>query len=319
MQPDEFVPERFARGARHRCWLEVDTAVAVPVLLARGASAGPTLVVSANVHGDEYEGVRAIFEVFEELEPVRMAGDLLAVPVLNPPAFWNGTRTSPLDGANLARVFPGDPNGSPSMRLAWHFGQSILARADFYLDLHSGGVQFRMPSMAGYPSGDARSRAVAMVFGAPVIWGHPTLAPGRTVSLANDLGIPWLYTEARGAGRIHPEDLEMMKRGIRNLLRHLRILDGAMETAPLHMRLFGDGDTDEGLSAARAGFLINEVELLDRVAKGQRLGRLVDLTGVTQEEYWAPRDGIVALVREFPVARAGDILFLMAELEPSRE
>src|SRR5262249_21942207 len=116
------------------------------------------------------------------------------------------------------------------------------------------GVQFRMPSMAGYPSHDARSRAAAELFGAPVIWGHPKVAPGRTVSLATELGIPWLYTEARGAGRIHPQDLEMMKRGIRNLLRHLQILDGELETAPLRMRLFGDGNTEVGLSAGRAGF-----------------------------------------------------------------
>jgi predicted deacylase len=315
MPPDEFHPENFPRAARHRCHLDVDPAITIPVLLARGASAGATLVVSANVHGDEYEGVRAIYEVFDELNPERMAGNLIAAPVLNPPAFWNGTRTSPLDGANLARVFPGDPEGAPSQRLAWHFGKSILARADFYLDLHSGGVQFRMPSMAGYPLQDARSRAAAELFGAPVIWGHATIAPGRTVSRANELGIPWLYTEARGAGRIHPEDLEMMKRGMRNLLRHLRILDTELEAAPLRMRLLGDGNTDEGLCSARDGFLIKQVEVLEAVTKGQPIGRLVDLTGVTTEEYRAPRDGVVGLVREFPVVRAKDVLFLMAELE----
>ena len=68
----------------------------------------------------------------------------------------------------------------------------------------------------GYPSADPRARAAAEIFGAPVIWGHPPpIDPGRTVSFAGDHGIPWLYTEARGAGRIHPEDLRMMTRGIR--------------------------------------------------------------------------------------------------------
>jgi predicted deacylase len=109
MPPDEFHPENFP--------------------LVRGASAGATLVVSANVHVDEYEGVRAIHEVFDELNPERMAGNPIAAPVLNPPAFWSGTRTSPLDGANLARVFPGDPEGCPSQRLAWHFGKSSVALA----------------------------------------------------------------------------------------------------------------------------------------------------------------------------------------------
>ena len=130
-----------------------------PVLVARGRRPGPTLVVSANVHGDEYEGVRAILETFEWLDPEAMNGDVLAVPVVNVPAFWSGTRTSPLDGANLARVFPGDEDGTPSQQIAWHFAQSVIARADFYLDLHSAGIRYRMPSMVGYPAADpARMR-----------------------------------------------------------------------------------------------------------------------------------------------------------------
>lgn len=317
MTAAEFDPEHFSRGAKYRNLLDIDAEVRFPVLLVRGAAPGPTLAVSANVHGDEYEGVRAIFETFEELAPERMRGDLLAVPVVNAPAFWSGARTSPLDGANLARVFPGNPGGTPSERLAWHFGRAIIARASFYLDLHSGGVKLLMPSMAGYPSTDPRSRAAAEIFGASVLWGHPTVAPGRTVSLANDLGIPWIYTEARGAGRIHPEDLQMMKRGIRNLLRHLHILDEPFETAVVRARLFGDGNTDCGLSAAQDGFLMTDVRILERVAAGQRLGRLVDVVGGTLEDYRAPVSGIVGLIREFPVVRQGDVLFLLAEEERS--
>jgi predicted deacylase len=313
----EFDPEDFARGAKYRNLVEVDAEVYFPVLLVRGAEPGPTLVVSANVHGDEYEGVRAIFETFAELAPERMCGDLLAVPVVNAPAFWSGTRSSPLDGANLARVFPGDPRGTPSERLAWHFGRAIIGRASFYLDLHSGGVKLLMPSMAGYPSTDPRARAAAEIFGASVLWGHATVAPGRTVSLASDLGIPWIYTEARGAGRIHQGDLDMMKRGIRNLLRHLHILDEPFETISVRMRLFGDGNTDRGLSASRDGFLMTGVRILDRVAAGQRLGRLVDVMGEALEDYWAPVSGVVGMIREFPVVREGDVLFLLTEEERS--
>jgi predicted deacylase len=307
-----FDPKAFKAGTKHRLLFDPGGDVRFPVLLVRGAQSGPTLVVSANVHGDEYEGVRTAFEIFEELQPEQMTGDLIAVPVLNVPAFWSGTRCSPVDGANLARVFPGDLNGTQSQRLAWHFGKSVLGSADFYLDLHSGGVAFRMPSMVGYASADPKSKVAAEAFGAPVIWGHPTIEPGRTVSLAHDLGIPWLYTEARGAGRIHPDDLAMMKRGVMNLLRHLRILDEPLEPFPLRMRLFGDGNTDCGVTAAHDGFLMTEVEILARVMIGQRLGRLVDLTGELLEEYRAPVDGIVGLVREFPRIREGDVLFLLA-------
>jgi predicted deacylase len=309
---ENFDPGRLERGRKHRMFLDVATDLSVPLLAACGAEPGPVLVVSANIHGDEYEGVRAIFEVFDALAPGAMRGDLLAVPVANPPAFWSGTRTSPLDGANLARVFPGHLEGSPSQRLAWHLGQAIIARASLYLDLHSGGVQFRMPSMVGYPAGVAKAEAAAEAFGAPVVWAHETVAAGRTVSFAHDRGIPWLYTEARGAGRIHPEDLEMMKRGIGNLLRHLGITAGEPEARPVRMRLWGDGNTDCGLRAGGSGFFISEAGVLDRVGAGQRLGRLVTIAGELIEEYRAPEDGVVGLLREFPVVRTGDVLFLLA-------
>ena len=135
----------------------------------------------------------------------------------------------------------------------------------------------------------------------------------RTISSARDRGIPFLYTEAWGAGRIAAADLEMMKRGTRNLLRHLGIIAGDLElpVAPPR-RLRGVGNTDEGISATRAGFLIRDVALLDRVAKGQRLGRLINDFGETMEEYFSPFDATVGLTREMPVVEAGDTLFLVA-------
>jgi predicted deacylase len=275
---------------------------------------GPTLVVSAGVHGDEYEGVRAIYELFRELDPALMRGTLLCVPVLNPPAHRACSRVNPTDGLNLARVFPGDPDGSVSHRIAWVFDQEILSRASFYLDLHSGGVRYGMPSMVGYDNTDMRGLAAAEAIGAPVVWGHPVIEPGRTISAAKARGIPFLYTEAWGAGRIAAADLAMMKRGIVNLMRHLRILDGEPDlpdTPP--RRLTGVGNTDGGLVSSKPGFLMLDVAVLDRVQQGQRLGYLVDEWGTTVEEYKAPLAATVGLTREMPIVEAGDTLFLLAE------
>src|SRR6185437_8631034 len=262
-----------------------------------------------------YEGVRAIFETFEQIEPAHFEGDLVAVPVVNAPAFWSGTRNSPVDGANLARVFPGKEDGSPSERIAFAFARFLIARASFYLDLHSGGIRFRMPSMVGYRSTHVQARAAAEIFGAPVIWGHPRVDPGRTVSVADQLGIPWLYTEARGAGRIHPDDLSMMKNGIVNLMHHLKMLPGECKRVELMHRLWGDCNTDAGLSATKPGFLMTHVQLLDDVVAVQLLGTLVNTLGEPIEEYRAPAAGVIGLVREFPVVQPGDSLFLIAERE----
>ena len=297
---------------KERSWIGLEF-TDLPVLHVRGASPGKTLVATGAVHGDEYEGVRAILETFEELDPAAMSGEFLAVPVANPPAFWNGTRTSPLDNGNLARVFPGAPEGDATAVIAWNLGHRIIAKADFYLDLHSGGVGWSMPSMAGYDASDARSVEGAQAFGAEVIWGHPDVPAGRTVSFAKSKNIPFLYTEARGAGRIDPGDLEMMKRGIRNLLRHLGILATPLERVPLKLHLFGEGNIHNGINAARRGFFIPAVKLLDEVGAGQYLGRLCTPLGETLDEFHAPCDGLIGLIREFPVVQPDDPLFLIAQ------
>ena len=302
------------RGQKHRLALTVGTApdlVELPVIVVRGARAGKTLVVTAGVHGDEYEGVRTIFDIVDELDPAVMSGDLLCVPVVNPPAFWAGTRSSPVDGKNLARVFPGAPDGTISEQIAFCLGREVIAKADLYLDLHSAGVKIEMPTLIGYDLEDPRGREAALAFGAPILWGSPYDAPGRTVSLAKSLNIPALYAEARGAGRIDPEDLALYRRGVRNLMRYLGILDGAPEVPPIEWDLAGGGDLDGSISGSSRGFLIPKIRLLDRVRRGDELGAIVDLHGCVLETLVADRDGIVVLIHAFPVVGPVEPLFFI--------
>ncbi|MBL8216982.1 MAG: succinylglutamate desuccinylase/aspartoacylase family protein [Bryobacterales bacterium] len=289
------------------------TDIHLPVIAVRGAHPGKTLLVSAGVHGDEYEGVQAIFDVIAALNPATMHGSLLAVPVANPPAFWNISRTSPLDDGNLARVFPGDPNGSPTQAIAYAFDQHLLGLADFYIDLHSAGVKWLMPTLIGYHEADQQAAPAAEAFGAPVIWKHPHIAPGRTVSAANDRRIPSLYAEARGSGRIHPDDLHVYRRGLHRLLTHLGITPGDLPRLPNPIRLTGDGNIDKGAAATQRGFLTPRVELLQSVNTGDLLGTLHDLWGREIERFLAPCPGVVVLIHACPLVHPGEPLFLLTE------
>jgi len=319
MKVADFNPDQFDRGAKYTQYLELGPAagnINIPVLLVRGSRPGRRLVVTAGVHGDEYEGVRTIFEVFHKLDPGEMSGDFLSVPVSNPPAFWNGTRSSPLDDGNLARVFPGSLEAGPTSAIAYYLGPSIISRADLYVDLHSGGVKLLMPTMIGYDAGDARSREAAQAFGASVLWGHPGMAAGRTITFADQQNIPWLYTEAHGAGRIDSADLATFVEGVFNLMRHLDILSGTIRTTPVEWHLYGDGDIDKGLVASQPGFVITEVNLFQKVHTGDVLGHLCDLLGQTIETYHAPADGVLGMIRAFPVVEPGEPVFLIAGLLP---
>lgn len=197
----------------------------LPFLYIAGESEGPTLVVLAGVHGDEYEGILTIPRLFQQISPEDLQGTLLMIPICNMPAYETATRNSPMDGLNLARVFPGNSEGTITQRIASGLTQNLFTHADFLIDLHSGGMTYNIPTLVGYYHSDnplgQTSLEGAKVFGAPTLWGHPVLASGRTISTATDLGVPWLYTEAPGGGFTRPEDVTCFLEGICNVMKVL--------------------------------------------------------------------------------------------------
>ncbi len=296
----------------------------LPLLTITGTAEGPTLVVTAAVHGDEYEGVETIRQVYHRIDPAQVRGTLLMVPVCNVPAYETAQRSSPIDGLNLARVFPGDSNGTITQRIAYWMREKLLQVADFYIDLHSGGVAATIPTLIGYLHEESalgqRSLAGARAFGAPVLWGHPLpIAPGRTVSAATDLGVPWLYTEAPGGGYARPEDVACFTQGVINVMRWLAMLDGAPAPQPTTHHLFGDGDLDSVITATVAGYFRAEVELLERVTRGQRLGAVYNLLGEEIQTVYADQDGIVILLRRVHRVHVGDgLAHITAPLPPPK-
>ncbi|MBV9082391.1 MAG: succinylglutamate desuccinylase/aspartoacylase family protein [Acidobacteriaceae bacterium] len=277
----------------------------------RGERPGKTLVVSAAVHGDEYEGVRVILDRFQDLEPAGMSGNFVAIVASNPPAFWAGMRTSPLDDGNLARSFPGSMDGSPTQRLAYWIERSILPLAHLYIDFHSGGLKFAMPSLIGYFEGDEIGREAAFSFGSPVVWQHPTVPPGRTVSAARERGIPAIYTESPGGGRISEEALRAYSLGLENVLRFLGVVSGTPERVDCKVHLHGDGNIESGVTSSTDGILVSRVELLQRVSTGEELGLLYGLNGEVINRVYAPCSGLVVLIHAFPMVRVGEPLFLI--------
>lgn len=317
MRFDEFDPRELPPGFKQAVYMDVVNLatgpLSIPVLAARGVESGPTIAVLGGVHGDEYEGPYAVRQVFESLRPSEMTGIFLGVPHSNPPAFVAGTRVSPLDNGNLARLFPGDPHGTVTERIAHFVGQRIIGNSDLLIDLHSSGLSTAIPPMIGYYSHESdvgrASKAAAEIFGMPVIWGHPDLAPGRTITEATDRGIPWLYTESLGGGVLHLEHAAMYTRGVRNVMKHLGILQGVIEPCETTHRLFGDGNLSKGVRTDAGGYLVARVEILDKVQRGDILGTVFGLAGEVLDEIRAPHDGVVICMHAAPSVSAGDVVF----------
>jgi predicted deacylase len=113
--------------------------IALPIaVIANGK--GPTVLLHAGTHGDEYEGQIALCKLIRALEPDEVNGRIIVMTATNLPAALAGARVSPLDGGNLNRAYPGDPDGGPTKAIAHYVDSVIFPMTDYHLDLHSGGA-----------------------------------------------------------------------------------------------------------------------------------------------------------------------------------
>ncbi|GGD99205.1 succinylglutamate desuccinylase/aspartoacylase family protein [Paenibacillus nasutitermitis] len=326
MDMEDFDHETLPLGSKAYYQLNYDSGMAeqgiLPVCVIRGYSKGPRLLVMAAVHGDEYEGILALTELIPLMGPADVQGDLVVIPVVNVSAYYGGTRCSQADGKNLARSFPGDAEGLYTDRLAWHIRNTFIAKADFMLDLHSGGTHYAMPLMVGYDSSrnsraSILSQAAAESIGVEVIWGHESIPPGRTVSAASELSVPWLYMEAYGGQRIRQNELEAFRNAVLHLMNHMHMLSEPIRwvkesATSVSLRLTGDGNLDRSDEANCEGLFVPAVRLLDEVRKGTLIGVIYDWFGCPLQEIIAPSEGIVMMLREVPYTKPGDGLFTLA-------
>ena len=313
-----------AAGAKLETALEVpagpdSAALPLTLLVARGRRDGPTVAVLGGVHGDEYEGIAASGRLWRDVDPTQLAGMLVVVPVASPHAHAAGARVSPVDGLDLARTFPGSAVGSVTERIAHVLAERVITNADFLVDLHSAGQHYAMPLLCGAYSGDdalgTRSMAAAAAFGAPLLWSHPVLHPGRSLSTAIERGIPCRYAECGGGGRVRPAHLAAYLDGVQRVLAHLGALPPLDAAPPPRLRLRDNGNTDAALKVSHDGILLERVQLLDRVRAGQPLADVVDVCGAVLETLFAPHDGIIVLARRTARVRAGDGAYLLGTLD----
>jgi predicted deacylase len=283
---------------------------------------GPTVLVLGGVHGNEVGGIVGAGRLTTRPLPLR-AGRLRVVPVTHEAAFAANSRTGPADGGNLARCFPGDPAGSPTAQLAALIGQRLIRGSDVLIDLHTSSPATDMPFFAGGldDGSDIATAGVelAVAFGAGLVWTHPTLGPGRTLTLARDLGIPAIYVESPGGGTLDQRLLDGYTTGVTNVLAHLKMLPPDSDTPSRPARwLHGDGDTDSFTTAPVAGLFLPEVDLLDVVVRGQRVGSVLDPRGQVLAIVEAPACGHVAALQRRAVVRPATPVVGIAPARPAK-
>ncbi|MBO0696128.1 MAG: succinylglutamate desuccinylase/aspartoacylase family protein, partial [Verrucomicrobia bacterium] len=216
-----------------------------PVISITGATPGPLLFVNAGVHGGEYPAIEAVIRLSNSLDPKKIAGTLILMPVMNLPAFRARTPfVCPIDNVNPNRVFPGDPAGSYSEQMTHALINEFVVHADAYVDLHGGDIpEALVPfvicrSEAGLADSQARdvarrSKEMALAFGLPYVLAvSKPVQPSKgqsSYAAAADKGIPAILAEAGGVGQMQEDAVDLLFRGVINVMRHLGMVESVAD------------------------------------------------------------------------------------------
>jgi predicted deacylase len=278
-------------------------AVNVPLVVLSGHAAGPRTVLVAGVHGDEVEGQFVLQDLAQELDVRELCGTVVFVLCANPLAAEAGQRCTPEDGADLNRVFPGDPRGSVSHRLAAALFD-LVRGADSAITLHSWSTPGEVLPYVEYPRGSGEaaraSRAMARACGLERVraldWPF-----GLLPAAAVRCGIPAIEFEIGGRGASRPENRALYRDVVLNVLRFRGILPGSPEPAPVVRDIQA-----VHLRTPVTGMVRRCVELGESVFGGQQVASIVDLDGRALADLAAPVGGEVGAVRHLARARADE-------------
>jgi predicted deacylase len=298
--------------------------VPIPIACIK-SGVGPTALLIAGNHGDEYEGQVALSNLAREIGAEDVCGRIIILPALNFPAVEAGRRVSPLDGGNLNRLFPGDALGSPTEMIAHYVSEVLLPMADIVIDLHAGGRSLHYLPSALARAGETQEETARLVellgvFGAPVSSISDGSGGGGATTLsavAQQLNVPVLTAELGGGAGLSRDGLQLAEQGVRRVLKHYGILpEIVVEPAPGTRLMKVDG-RDAFTYALTRGIFEPAVEVGEVVKAGQLAGRVHPIGWPMRqvETVYFSQSGLVACQRAPSLTAPGDCLYkVMADI-----
>ncbi len=299
--------EDFPRGGRHQLELPIyenslGHPTYCPFVVVRGAHPGPVLGICAATHGDELNGINIIHRVLASVRPDQLHGTLLCCPVVNVPAFEAGQRRFPVDEKDLNTCFPGKSTGTPSDQYARAFVERFLKSVEYLIDIHTAS-EGRLNSMyvrADWHSPAARDMALLLQ---PEIILHGKSGDRTLRSAARALDVPAVTLEAGNPSVFQRQMAEDGERGIQRVMAALGMIRD--QEPPAHTRTPVICHDSQWLRTTQGGILDLNLELCQKIEKGQEVATLRNAFGDTTGTYKSPAEGIVIGMAHTPLAFPG--------------
>ncbi len=298
--------------------------LSLPLHVLTGGSDGPTLAITAGVHGDETTPAMMIRDLLDGLDPREIAGRILAVPLCNPPAAGAFGRQTPEQHGktDLHEVFPGSPTGNLTQMIASVVAKQVIDRADVVIDYHCGGSGGRLQERVDIHMGAEGavrdgSLKLARAFGTVLV--HDNKLGGTAVGYANSQGKRAFNAETAGV-YLAPSDQDgYMSDGVagfRSVMATLGMIDA--DALPAKRQLLFSPSARHETNPAHGGYLLSEFQSASQlgrpVEKGTLLGRMIDMHSLQViEELRAPVDGLLVFSRYSGAVDAGTKSFALAE------
>ncbi|GLR20084.1 succinylglutamate desuccinylase/aspartoacylase family protein [Portibacter lacus] len=297
--------DQLEAGNKYKFWFDLVSGpfgnpISLPVIIVKGSEPGPTVGITAAVHGNELNGIPVIHKFIDSIDPVLFKGNIIAIPVVNVPSFMNKKRRF-IDGTDLNHIMPGKADGNVSQVYAYRFAEKILPHFDFLIDLHTASFG-RINSF--YVRADMSmeiTRKMAM-FQNPQIIVHNPPSDGTLRGAAAEMDIPAITVEAGNPNTFQRGMIKDSLTGIRNVVIDLGMMAGEIvkdEVSPILCKKSYWIYTNHG------GLLTVYPGLTDDVHKDKMIAKQLDIFGSLKKEYFAPEDGILIGKSVSPVNQTG--------------
>lgn len=272
----------------------------VPLMVARGKEEGPTLGLTAAIHGDELNGINVIQRLFADIDVAELRGTVVAIPVVNIPGF-NRQQRFFADGSDINHLMPGKENGNASQVYAYRLVNRFLKYVDYLLDLHTASRGRVNSYYVRADMSQETTRKLALLQNPQLIVHNPP-NDGTFRGTADALDIPAITLEVGNPGVYQKKLIRSGLVGIHNVLSHLGMTDDEEVPPQLPTILCRKS---YWLYTETGGLLQVHVDLLQRVKKGDLIASLRNVFGGLTQEYHAPEDGVVIGKSTSPVNQSG--------------
>jgi len=282
------------KGEKTQGYLKIiNTNISVPCTLINGLNDGKIVSITGGTHGGEYSGIETAIRLASDLTPEMISGKLIILHPCNLPAFHAKLQyIGPYDGKNLNREFPGVATGTITQKIAYTVTTELHEQSDFYIDLHGGDIHEALEPFVIYPEGGSEevtkiSKEATPFMGLKYICGSPSIT-GSYGSAASK-GVPSFLVEIGQCGLWTEEEVNRYIRGLKNVLKHLKVIDGKSE--PLCKVEYIHGMN--GLEAKQTGCWYPYVVPGQKVDKNEKIGEIKDYFGKSLGKYFSPVKGVV--------------------------